>query len=172
MTAKMLRTHILKDGNLLSLSLVALITVTVFINPEIWVHDYPPDIQEKFGPKSDKARRQTKLAAIPFFLLLIGLLVRSNLTLKRQNGGSLPFRYAFLNTYGLIAYFWLFDLVILDWLVFVTLKPGIVVLPGTEGAAGYDDYAFHLKTVLPALPLAILPSLIIAALTYGRSPKS
>jgi hypothetical protein len=169
MTQKLLRNRLLKDGNLLSLSLAALISVTFYINPEIWVHDYPPDIQEMFGPKSSKAKRQTPLVAIPFFLLLIGLVVRSNLALKRENGGELPFKMAFLNTYGQFMYFWLFDLLIMDWLVFVTLKPSIIVLPGTEGAAGYDDYAFHLKTALPAVPLAILPSLLIAALTYGRS---
>lgn len=172
MTPKLLRNRLLKDGNLLSLSLAALISVTFYINPEIWVHDYPPDIQEKFGPKSSKAKRQTPLVAIPFFLLLIGLVVRSNLALKRENGGLLPFKMAFLNTYGQFMYFWLFDLLIMDWLVFVTLKPSIIVLPGTEGAVGYDDYAFHLKAALPAVPLAILPSLLIAALTYGRSTWS
>ena len=172
MTAKMLRNQVLKDGTLLSLSLATLITITFLINPEIWVHDYPPDIQEKFGPKSEKAKKQTTLAAIPFFLLLIGLVVRSNLMLKRENDGVLPFKIAFLNTYGLFAYFWLFDLVLMDWLIFVTLKPSIIVLPGTEGAAGYDDYAFHLKAGLPAPPLMAVPSLLIAAFTYGRSPKS
>lgn len=172
MSYQKLRNNILKDGSLLSLTLATLAGISAYINPEIWVHDYPPDIQEKFGPKSDKARRQTKLVAIPFFFLLIALTVRSNLKLKRENGGVLPFKMAFLNTYGQFLYFWLFDLVIMDWLVFVTLKPSIIVLPGTEGAAGYDDYAFHLKTALPALPATILPSLIIAALTYGRSPKS
>lgn len=172
MSYQKVRNHVLKDGSLLSLSLAALISLTFYINPEIWVHDYPPDIQEKFGPKSDKARRQTKLAAIPFFLLLIGLVIRSNLVLKKENGGVLPFRMAFLNTYGQFLYFWLFDLVIMDWLVFVTLQPSGIVLPGTEGAAGYDDYGFHLKAALPALPLTILPSLLIAALTYGRSAQS
>ncbi len=172
MSYQKLREQVLKDGGILSLSLAALVSITFYINPEIWVHDYPPDIQEKFGPKSAKAQRQTRLAAIPFFLLLIGLIIRSNLVLKKENGGVLPFKMAFLNTYGQILYFWLFDLVIMDWLIFVTLKPKGIVLPGTEGAAGYDDYAFHLKTALPALPLAILPSLFIGALTYGRSPQS
>lgn len=172
MSYQELRKHILKDGSLLSVSLAALISIMFFINPEIWAHDYPPDIQEKFGPKSEKAKRQTKLAAIPFFLFLFGFVVRSNLVLKKENGGELPFKMAFLNTYGLFLYFWLFDLVIMDWLIFVTLKPSLIILPGTEGAAGYDDYAFHLKAALPALPLAILPCLLIAALTYGRSPQS
>lgn len=165
-TPKLLN-RLLKDGTFLSLSLAVVIGLTLRINPEIWVHDYPPDIKEKFGPQSDKAKQQAWLAAIPFFFLLIGVVVRSNLALKRDNGGHLPVKMAFLNTYGLFLYFWLFDLVILDWLLFVTLKPAFVVLPGTEGMAGYDDYGFHLRAALPALPAMALPALIIALFTAG-----
>lgn len=162
--------RLLKDGTFLSVSLATVIGLTLRINPEIWVHDYPPDIKEKFGPKSEKARRQTWLAAIPFFFLLIGVVVRSNLALKRDNDGRLPIKIAFLNAYGLFVYFWLFDLVILDWLLFVTLKPSFVVLPGTEGMAGYNDYAFHLRTALPALPAMALPAFVIALFTASRNP--
>lgn len=169
MNTHQLFNRLLKDGTFLSVSLAAVIGLTLRINPEIWVHDYPPDIKEKFGPKSDKAKRQTWLAAIPFFVLLIGVVVRSNLALKRENGGHLPIKMAFLNAYGLFLYFWLFDLVILDWLLFVTLKPSFVVLPGTEGLAGYDDYAFHLRTALPALPTMALPALVIALFTAGQN---
>lgn len=168
MTYKKLRNHLLKDGSLLSLIFGAFTSITLLINPEIWLNDYPPDIKEKFGPQSEKAKRLGMLAAVPFFFLLIGPIIRSNLALKKENGGVLPFKMAFLNTYGQFVYVWLFDLVIMDWLFFVTLQPKRIVLPGTEGAAGYKNYAFHLKVSLPALPLAILPSLLIAALTYGR----
>jgi hypothetical protein len=43
------------------------------------------------------------------------------------------------------------DLLILDWLVFATLRPRIVVLPGTEGAQGYGDYGFHFRAFLKGL---------------------
>jgi len=33
--------------------------------------------------------------------------------------------------------------VVLDWLIFVTIQPDFVVIPGTEGLAGYKDYGFH-----------------------------
>ncbi len=44
--------------------------------------------------------------------------------------------------------FWvvnLADVVVVDWLFFMTLLRGRVVLPGTEGLAGYNDYFFHFK---------------------------
>ena len=38
------------------------------INAEIWLDDYPPDIREKFGPISQKAKRRKGIVSI-FFLL-------------------------------------------------------------------------------------------------------
>jgi len=39
----------------------------------------------------------------------------------------------------------LLSMLILDWLIFVTVQPAFVVIPGTEGLAGYKDYWFHLE---------------------------
>jgi len=36
-------------------------------------------------------------------------------------------------------------LLILDWLIFVTIQPSFIVIPGTEGMAGYKDYWFHFQ---------------------------
>lgn len=160
--------QLLIDGVWYNASLGAMIVGAVAINPEILVNDYPPDIKEKYGPMSARGRRQAKLVAIPFFIILLGGLVWSNLRQKRQNGGLLSFKAAFLNAYALIISGWLFDLTILDWLLFVRLTPDFVVLPGTEGMAGYDDFGFHLKEHLKALPMLAGFALIIAALTASR----
>ena len=39
----------------------------------------------------------------------------------------------------------LVDLILLDWLLFTYIQPRFVVLPGTEGLAGYRDYWFHFR---------------------------
>jgi hypothetical protein len=57
------------------------------------------------------------------------------------------------------------DVLILDWLVFVTLRPGIVVLPGTEGAEGYRDYGFHFRAFLKGLAGSLVGSLMVAGMT-------
>ncbi len=35
------------------------------------------------------------------------------------------------------------DVVIVDWLIFVTVQPSFAILPGTAGSPGYGDYGFH-----------------------------
>lgn len=146
----------------------ALILGTMRLNPEIWVHDYPPDIKEKYGPVSERTKRQAKIVAIPFFAVMLGGLIWSNLKLRRQNGGKLSLKGAFANAFGLIFSSWFFDLTLLDWLMFVRITPDFVVLPGTEGMAGYDDYIFHLREHTRALPMLALLAGFIALLTASR----
>jgi hypothetical protein len=53
----------------LSLAMSILILGSLYINPEIWLHDFPADIQEKYGPASPKSLRQRKIFTIPFMLV-------------------------------------------------------------------------------------------------------
>lgn len=145
-----------------NLSLAALILGSMRWNPAIWASDYPPDIKAALGPPDPQAKRQATLIALPFFLIAIGVPLWSTLRLKRRHSGQLSFPAAFAHIFGFIASAWLLDLTILDWLVFVTITPDFVVIPGTEGMAGYDDYAFHLREHLRALPFMALASLVLA----------
>jgi hypothetical protein len=160
--------HLLKNGSIINGSIAAVIFSSLYVNPMMWVQDAPPDIREKVGPKDKKAKWQTMLFGIQFMLILFGGIAHSNQQLKRQLGGKLPFKLAFWQAYGLLLYFWLFDLVLIDWLCLVTFKPSFAIIPGTEGMAGWDDYAFHLRASWPALPAMIIPALIIALFTARR----
>ena len=55
------------------------------------------------------------------------------------------FGTAFLSAFVVLVVFNLVDRLILDWLVFCPLTPRFVVLPGTEGMAGYKDYRMHFR---------------------------
>jgi hypothetical protein len=93
---------------------------------------------------SERTKRQRRLVGIPTFLLLTGVLVLSSVRLAQIGSYSVYFS-VFFGTFVVLLVFNAVDLPILDWLVFVTLRPKIVVLPGTEGAEGYGDYGFHFR---------------------------
>jgi hypothetical protein len=160
--------QLLKDIFWYDTAMASLILIPSYINAEMWLNDYPPDIKAKFGPMSDKAKRQAAILSIPFFFVLVGGIVWSNLRLKKAHGGRLGRKAAFLNAFALIFSGWFFDLTILDWLLFVKITPGFVVLPDTEGMAGYNDYGFHLREHMRALPLLALGALVIAFLTAKK----
>ncbi len=49
-------------GAILSALMSLLFIGIAYLNPEIWLKDYPPDIQQKFGPMSEKAQEQKYIA--------------------------------------------------------------------------------------------------------------
>ena len=160
--------RILTDGSLLSGVSGTLIVGSLYYNPEIWHDDYPPEIQEKAAPMSDVAKRQRLVVAIPTFVALLGILISSNLKLKRQNHGELSFISAFLNTYSVFTVFNLFDLLVIDYLIMIRMRPGFAVLPGTEGMEAYNDVFFHVEQFLKGAGYGTVPSAIIAFLVTRK----
>jgi heme/copper-type cytochrome/quinol oxidase subunit 3 len=155
--------HGILYGAILSVFMVLAFVGAAYLNPEIWLPDYPPDIRERFGPMSERAKRQRRLIGIPVFLLLTGVLVLSSVRLAQIGSESLFFS-VFFGTFVVLLVFSAVDLLILDWLVFVTLRPRIVVLPGTEGAEGYGDYGFHFRAFLRGLAGSLIGSLVVAGM--------
>ena len=58
----------------------------------------------------------------------------------------------------------IFDLLVLDWLIFNTLQPKMIILPGTQGMAGYKEYAFHFRGFLKGLVFCLMGALVSAGI--------
>jgi hypothetical protein len=56
------------------------------------------------------------------------------------------------------------DWLLLDWLMFCTLTPRFLVIPGTEGMSAYKDYGFHFRGFLKGCVFSVLAGLVIAAI--------
>jgi hypothetical protein len=96
-------------------------------------------------------------------LLLAGVLVLSSVRFAQIGSESIFFSVCF-GTFVVLVVFSAVDPLILERLVFVTLRPNIVVLPGTEGAEGYGDYGFHFRAFLKGLAGPLIGSLIVAGM--------
>jgi hypothetical protein len=153
--------HTASDGALLSSLFVTIVMVSLRHNAEMWLRDYPPAIQERFGPMSPAAKRQGRVVAIPLFAILLGGPALSTWQLRRR-GGDLAFVSAFTHAYALMALFNLVDLLIVDYLLLVRLRPSFAVLPGTVGMAAYNDVGFHLKGFGKGMAFGLVPSAAIA----------
>jgi hypothetical protein len=136
--------RILVHGTILSVLLSILIYGSLLVDPLMWVGDYPPDIQAAVGVV-DVPLVRTLIAGALFLAVVVGVVLRSNAKLRQQCDGKLPFLTAFINSGLIFLFFATWDLLVLDWLVFVTIQPGFVVIPGTEGLSGYKDYWFHFQ---------------------------
>jgi hypothetical protein len=164
--------RVLVDGTVLSVLLSLLIYGFLYVDPLMWVGDYPPDIQAAVGAV-DVPLGRTVVAGVLFVGVILGVVLRSNAKLRQQCDGKLSFLAAFVNSALIFLFFATWDLLVLDWLIFVTIQPAFVVIPGTEGLAGYQDYWFHFKVSFLgwAQWVSILAGgLVLAGLSMIRLP--
>jgi len=136
--------RVLRDGLLLNVLITVLVYGSIWVNPLVHVGDYPPDIKAAVGDV-DVPAVQGVVEALLCLALVIAIGLWSNAKLRQELGGRLSFWWAFANSALIMLFFAVWDLLVLDWLVFVTIQPSFIVIPGTEGLAGYRDYFFHFK---------------------------
>ncbi len=159
----------LEYGLLLSLSLSILFVGLAWISPESWVDDYPPDIRARYGPMSDRAKRLRRSAGIPLAIIMLGSIALAMVSLWGSSGGQIGFFDAFVVIFVMLLMFNLVDLLLIDWLFFVSIQPRFIVLPGTEGMAGYKDYGFHLRAFFKGLGASFLGSLVLAGMAWAAA---
>ncbi len=150
-------------GLILSLVLTILTVASGAIALDMFVSDYPPDIRQRYGPMSPRAARlRPYIAALLFVTVLVVPII--GLFALRAQIDYVPFLPAFAFSGITLLVFNVFDLIILDWLFFCTIQPRSMVLPGTEGMAGYRDYRFHFIGFLKGLGFSAVGGLLIAVL--------
>ncbi len=157
-------TKILLDGCIVSIIASLWLMIILRVNPRIFLHDYPPEIQKKVPPKTDAEKRLSYWFGVPFILIL--LLGPFFSTLAVSTHGETQYGSLWLNAAGVMWIFNIVDWLILDWFVFCTLTPRFVVIPGSEGMPEYKDYRFHFLGFLKGTVFSILGGLLIAGIVF------
>ena len=156
-------THAAGFGLVLSVTLFALLLVILRANAEILLSDYPPDIKAKWGPMTERTRRQ-RMPVVGILLVAILAVVAWSLeTLPAFVAGDMTFGSAFAYFAVMFGTFNVFDWLVIDCGM-VYWQPRFVVLPGTEGMAGYRNYWFHFRGFLIGVPLVLLGSALCAGI--------
>jgi predicted permease len=156
-------THALEFGVALSVILFVLLLVVLRVNPEIMLNDYPPDIRAKWGPMTERTRRQRALVAGAFLLVILGIVAWSLRSFPAFRAGDVTFAAAFVHFAIMFGTVNTLDWLVLDWGL-VYWQPRFLVLPGTEGMAGYGSYWFHFRGFLIGIPIVLLGSALLAAI--------
>ena len=151
-------------GVVLGSILFTTILVVVRINPEIMLRDYPPDVQAEHGPMSDRSKRQKLSAATLVLAVMFGVIVASLAPILGDAEAAGLFPTMFVHFFVMFSVINVLDWLVLDWLIVVSIRPSFLILPSTEGMAGYRDYAFHFRGFLIGIPITLAASLLLAAL--------
>jgi len=137
--------RLLVDGLILSALFSVVAVGSLWLNPASWLDDYPPDVRAAIGDSIQQPRALQVVTGALLVLVVIGGLTWSLRRLDSELCG-IGFWSASLHTFLI---FWIIntvDVVVVDWLFFMNLLRSRVVLPGTDGLAGYDDYFFHFRS--------------------------
>ena len=152
-------------GVTLSVLLGGLIVLSASLNAEIWLNDYPPDIRARYGAMREKILRQSRLVIVSLLALRVGVMAASVNQLSVWLGKRAGFWQVFLSVFLSVLVFNIFDLVVLDWLIFVRLQPRAYILPGTEGLPGYQDLNFHVRGFFTGLVICLVSGFAAAGIS-------
>ncbi|MBY0490212.1 MAG: hypothetical protein K2R93_10270 [Gemmatimonadaceae bacterium] len=166
MDSRLLLHRILFDGLALSLVGSVIILSSLAANPRYWLQDYPKAIQDAVPKKTPAEKRAARLWGIPFMLTLMGGMVISGILLKRGMPDA-RFLTVYADTLGVALLFNTWDLLVLDWLIFCTITPSFLVIPGTAGMPGYKDYKHHVIAFITGAISSVVIAAIIAGLVYA-----
>lgn len=156
------------DGVVLSAALGTVILGSLAYNPRLWLNDAPPRARMLAPPLTAIERRDRIVAATVFFLALIAATMWSAARLMARHGELLSFATAFAHFLGVFFLFNLFDLVVIDWVVLLVLRPGFLTrlsVPGLTYEETVGDYGYHFRAFLKGMAFIIVLSLVAAALS-------
>ena len=154
----------LMHGGILSLAASIFLLLVMRFNPRLFLQDYPQEIQDAVPAKTEVEKRQSLWVGIPFLLLFIAYPLLSTWQIEAGSGRQLSFFSLWIHAFGIVFFFNLVDLIILDWLMFCTITPKFMVDPGTEQMPAYRDYGFHFRGSLTGTFLSLLAGLAVAGI--------
>ena len=157
--------RILIDGLLFSLAFAVIVVGSLAYNARLWIQDYPAEIRALQAPLTLGEKREKAVLGAAFMVMLIGGFLLSGLGVEAANGGSAPFLTVFLHLWLVFNIVNLFDAVVLDWFMFLVLKPSFVYLPGSEAHMdAYRDPTMHIANYFKGVLIGAVISAIMAGI--------
>lgn len=154
---------IIKLGSLLCAIATVCIVGSQLVNARLWLKSYPKPIQNAVPPRTNAEKCFKLISGIPFMLALIGLPIIAALIYRRTVNPDPGFFQYFLILFSTSFMFNVYDLLVLDWLIFCFITPAYQVIEGSEHLMKeYKNYSFHLKGFYMGSLMGIVYSLLAA----------
>ena len=166
--ARLVVTRILIDGAILTAVLSAALVLMLYLDPRLALSDYPDDVKAAVPPRTRRELLLGVALSIPMLIVAVGIPLYSASLVRAQSGGDLTYGTSFAIILGELMLFSAFDLIVLDVGMFYIWTPTFLVLPGTEGMAGYKDWRPHVRSQLTTGSLiVVIASAVLAVVpTY------
>ncbi|MBE9469214.1 MAG: hypothetical protein IMY72_12950 [Bacteroidetes bacterium] len=156
---------ILKYSSILIIIATIVIIGTQIYNARLWVDCYPKNIRKAIPKKTKKESQLKFLLGSPFMIAIIFMPILAAIeTYKLPQNNVLDI---FLVVFGVEFLFNLYDLLVLDWLIFCFITPKYQILKGSEHLLHeYKNYKFHFIGFLKGIILGLIFSGIVTLIMY------
>ena len=148
--------HTLAYNLLLSL----LLYYSLYINPRMWLHRMPPEVVAKVPPKTPAEKKLFRFWGSATVLVMVGhpllyVFLLPGVRIASITGALLMFFVGFT----------LWDTLILDLLLFASVTPAFIVIPGTE-PQDYKNKRYHLVAGAKGLAISLIIAIVLGFLVF------
>ena len=146
---------IIYHGFTYSVVLSLMVTISQLFNARLWLQDYPDEIKQTVPPKTRRERLLSLVVGVPFllFIFIYPMYITHLIDFN-------SFYIIFVHIFGIGIFGNLFDLLILDWLIFCYWTPDYLIVDNTDDHVAYKKYSFHCKGFLKGTIIFCMYSLI------------
>jgi hypothetical protein len=155
--------YVFIDAIIISAVFYGGIFLMIKINPRLQLHNYPPQIRNSVPPKTKKERKLFVLIAVPIIFVLIFYVIISFFGRFNNSINYFAILFYYLSVWIIVS---LVDLFVCDYLIFCTITPKFIIIPGTEGSKFYKDKSFHTKTMPMMLIITVILSFVTSLLYF------
>jgi hypothetical protein len=162
-------TSVLVDGTVLSIAVSIVILGSLAYNPRLWIGDAPEPVRRLAPPLSAAERRDRWVVAGLFLLTVVAVTAWSASRLIAREGTP-SFGTLLIHFLGVFFLFNLVDLVVIDWLVLLGMRPRFLSrlsVPGLSYEETVGGYRYHFVAFLKGLGVITVLALIAASATYA-----
>lgn len=154
------------DAIFYAIGFTLILMVPFAFNARVFWHDMPKAIKEKTEPPD--AQEKHWIAVISIFFFGFGLLypIFSAIAFNNLYAGRPGFWAMFWHVFWMPMAANLVDWLILDWLLFATIRPKFMAIPGTHGDPAYHEYKSHFIGFLIGSSLSIFMGLLFAVIFH------
>ncbi len=149
-------------GSSLAAILSALVLISLWHEPRIWLHHFPEPLRRRMPPKTSREVTLTRRYGAAIVPLFFGVPITAALHLRAIDP-SVSYLALGLVAFVIPMVFGVVDLIMIDWLIVCAWSPRFTRASGFDNPVDYRDYMHHLRGFIAGIPLAC----VIALLAIG-----
>jgi hypothetical protein len=169
-------------GLLTAMAATVIVIASLMVDPRLGLKDFPPSTKRALAHRQQRVTQPaSKLThggdpqaeklryafGIPYLLVILAGLVLSTVRLPQVAGHDLTFGLALFNAFTIFTMVYVADLVVLDLLLGMVIRPEWASAPVSETAPAPGELRFHLTGFFKNLLGGLLYSVAFAAFSMA-----